>query len=391
MAITIGDNGGSGALTNAGGTVTAVSACSAGNLIIAFVSLTATSSSFESNPPTVTSNVVTGNMILAGFVDPVGIGKPVAYFYGIATSAAIPSVTIGSLAGLGSGAGHAGIAWFKGFTGTPILDSAINLSASGSGTTWSGPSPSSTANPELILGGLECSGANANTDVWNEVTFGGISNVEWAYVVAAAAPPVTDTWSGTLNASVNWSAFTVGFTGAITGATLVASGQAVAAGAGALRTTSGSYTQILLDDPGHIGGSDQINMGTGPGTGTGDTGEVAFTKLKQWAADANANFGKLFPLRSVQTPITGFAISAAVGITQVILNPAGTLATGTVTLPANPADQQSFVLVTTQTITALTVNTSDGTTLNGAPTTQSANTAVRWLFVASINAWVREQ
>lgn len=178
-----------------------------------------------------------------------------------------------------------------------------------------------------------------------------------------------------------------------------AGGAALAGAASDTTTASGALTTggpapfapIVLDNAGHAGGSDQIGLGSGPNTGTGDAANLAFTKLKQWAADANSMMAQLYGTRSVQTPTTGFTIAAAAGVTQLVLNPAGTLATGTVTFPPNPGDNQPFSLMTSQTITALTANTSDGNSINGAPTTLSANTAVRWRFITSLSKWFREQ
>jgi hypothetical protein len=125
-----------------------------------------------------------------------------------------------------------------------------------------------------------------------------------------------------------------------------------------------------------------INMGSGPNTGTGDSLDVAFPKI-------NTMMGQLFPNRSTQTPVTGFTLTPAQSVTELILNPAGTLASGTVTLPPNPGDGQIFEIMSSQTITAFAVNTSDGTTINGAPTTLSNTSAVTWIFIASLNAWFR--
>lgn len=151
--------------------------------------------------------------------------------------------------------------------------------------------------------------------------------------------------------------------------------------------TAVPFAPLLLDNAGR---SDQISMGSGPGTGTGDNANTAFTKLKQWAADVNMMVTQIYPARSLQTPVTGFSIAAAANITQLVLNPAGTLATGTVTLPQSPGDNQPFLLMTSQTITALIVNTADGATLNGAPTTLTANSSVKFRFQASLNTWFRE-
>jgi hypothetical protein len=167
----------------------------------------------------------------------------------------------------------------------------------------------------------------------------------------------------------------------------------VVLGAAYLPSAPAPFAPILLDDSGHsTGGSDQINMGTGPGTGTGtgDTAQVAFTKLKQWAADLNTVQAQLFPVRSLQTPVTGFSIATTVGVTLLVLNPAGTLASGSITLPQGPADNQPFMIMTRQTITALTVNTADTSTLSAAPTTLAANTSVKWRFMASLNTWFKE-
>jgi hypothetical protein len=175
------------------------------------------------------------------------------------------------------------------------------------------------------------------------------------------------------------------------GAALAGAASDTMSATGVLTAPAAPFEPILVDSASHAGGSTAINMGTGPNTGTGDPVDIAFMKIKQDMADINTMMGQLFPSRSVQTPTTGFAIAAAVGVTKLILNPAGTLAAGTVTLPPNPADQQPFVAATSQTITAFTANTSDGATLNGAPGTLAANTSVRWVFEAALNTWFREQ
>lgn len=53
-------------------------------------------------------------------------------------------------------------------------------------------------------------------------------------------------------------------------------------------------------------------------------------------------------------PLTGFTITARNG--KLILNPAGTLATGTVTFPISPPDGAMFQLMSTQTQTAITLS-----------------------------------
>jgi hypothetical protein len=136
-------------------------------------------------------------------------------------------------------------------------------------------------------------------------------------------------------------------------------------------------------------GANQINLGTGANTGSGDPLLTAFGKLAQDDTDLNIMVDQLFPNQSVQTPVTGFSITPAQAVTRLILNPAGTLATGTVTLPANPGDDQPFEVMTSQTITAITFTPAAGQTLNSAPTTLPANKSAEWRFIAPLNAWFR--
>lgn len=76
----------------------------------------------------------------------------------------------------------------------------------------------------------------------------------------------------------------------------------------------------------------------------------------------------------VYVPLTGFTISPI--SPNLILNPAGTLATGTVLLPANPADGQKLSITSTQTQTALTVTAATGDSVVGGPTALVAKTPV---------------
>ena len=74
----------------------------------------------------------------------------------------------------------------------------------------------------------------------------------------------------------------------------------------------------------------------------------------------------------------------------LLLTPTGTFATGTITMPAlaNCIDKQEVLVTTTQTVTSLTV-APNGNTVNGAPTTLTANTFFRLRFDAVNHAWYR--
>jgi hypothetical protein len=60
-------------------------------------------------------------------------------------------------------------------------------------------------------------------------------------------------------------------------------------------------------------------------------------------------------------PVTGFAITMT--SRQLLLNPAGTLATGAVTLPLNPPDGCIAEITTTQQLTSFTVSANTGDSL----------------------------
>lgn len=90
------------------------------------------------------------------------------------------------------------------------------------------------------------------------------------------------------------------------------------------------------------------------------------------------------------TPTTGGTVvltNVLVDLYTLVLTPAGTIATLTVTLPtATPRDGQRITVTTTQDITAITFN---GPTLSGAPTTLLANTFVTFVYQSTTTTWYR--
>jgi hypothetical protein len=92
---------------------------------------------------------------------------------------------------------------------------------------------------------------------------------------------------------------------------------------------------------------------------------------------------------SLQVPTTGFSITVGAGVSALLLNPAGTLATGTITMPAAPIDGQIVRLGTTQTITTLTLSPNAGQTISGAVTTLTASAPATYQYVVSITKWIR--
>ena len=77
-------------------------------------------------------------------------------------------------------------------------------------------------------------------------------------------------------------------------------------------------------------------------------------------------------------PLTGFSITPQSAI--LVINPAGTLATGTVVMPTNPTDGQTLTIFSTQTQTALTLTPGTGDTVNSGTTALVAGTPVKYRY-----------
>ena len=88
-----------------------------------------------------------------------------------------------------------------------------------------------------------------------------------------------------------------------------------------------------------------------------------------------------------QVLTTGFTYTFASGTQTLVMNPAGTLATGTITMPAAPADGMSITIESTQTITAITVQGNTGQSIVGAPTQLLPNQPLSWVYRVTNTTW----
>jgi hypothetical protein len=88
-----------------------------------------------------------------------------------------------------------------------------------------------------------------------------------------------------------------------------------------------------------------------------------------------------------QVLTTGFSYTFAAGTTALIANPAGTLATGTITMPAAPADGMVITIQSTQQITALTVQGNTGQSLVGGAITMRANQPESFIYRLTNTTW----
>jgi len=87
-----------------------------------------------------------------------------------------------------------------------------------------------------------------------------------------------------------------------------------------------------------------------------------------------------------QVLTTAFTYTFAAGTTVLVINPAGTLATGTITFPAAPVDGMTVTFSSTQTITALTL-AGNGKTIVSAATILPANQATTYVYRLSNTSW----
>ena len=103
----------------------------------------------------------------------------------------------------------------------------------------------------------------------------------------------------------------------------------------------------------------------------------------------DGNFGVLQSY-DFQVLTTGFSYTFASGTTTLIANPAGTLATGTITMPGSPADGMVITITTTQQITALTINGNTGQSIGGTQVSlMAANSAMSFVYRQSNTTWYR--
>jgi hypothetical protein len=92
-------------------------------------------------------------------------------------------------------------------------------------------------------------------------------------------------------------------------------------------------------------------------------------------------------------PLTGVTIVMTAEQSIITVNPAGTIAALTVTMPPTLYDGKIVTVFSSQIITALTLNTSNSATfVPAAPTTMAAvNTSYSFIYDKALNQWHRFQ
>lgn len=125
-----------------------------------------------------------------------------------------------------------------------------------------------------------------------------------------------------------------------------------------------------------------------------NNGDVRKVSIGQLLAYFQQQFASPTLSTQLATPSTGFNVAIQTPVSEqqwLILQPAGTLAAGTVTLPLNTQtpDGTEVLVTTTQIITAFTLALNGAANAYGAPTTLAANGSFRVRYYAATNSWYR--
>ena len=92
---------------------------------------------------------------------------------------------------------------------------------------------------------------------------------------------------------------------------------------------------------------------------------------------------------AVQVPLTGFSITMGNTANVLTLNPAGTLATGAVTMAPAPVDGLSVEIASTKAVSSFTLSANVGQTIMNAPTALAAGVGVGYYYNAALSTWFR--
>ena len=137
-----------------------------------------------------------------------------------------------------------------------------------------------------------------------------------------------------------------------------------------------------------VSGGDQLPIYV---PNNGDARKVSVTQLLEYFQTV---FASPTVSTNLYTPATGFNVTVPTPVSEqqwMLLQPAGTLATGTITLPLNTGtpDGTQVLVTTTQIITAFTLALNGAAAAFGAPTTLAANAFFTMRFYQATNSWYR--
>jgi hypothetical protein len=127
---------------------------------------------------------------------------------------------------------------------------------------------------------------------------------------------------------------------------------------------------------------------------TPNNGDARRMPISQLLAYFQQTFASPTLATNIYTPGTGFNITVPTPVADqqwMLIQPAGTLATGTVTLPLNTQtpDGTQVLVTSTQIITTFTLALNGASNAFGAPTTLAANAFFTMRYVQATNSWYR--
>ena len=125
-----------------------------------------------------------------------------------------------------------------------------------------------------------------------------------------------------------------------------------------------------------------------------NNGDARKVSINQLLTYFQTSFASPTMAVNLYTPSTGFNVTVPTPVSQqqwMLLQPAGTLATGTITLPLNTGtpDGTEILITSTQTITAFTLAINGAAQIFGNISTIAAGAAVRYRYYLATNSWYR--
>jgi hypothetical protein len=135
-----------------------------------------------------------------------------------------------------------------------------------------------------------------------------------------------------------------------------------------------------------VSGADQIPVYN---TNNGDARKMSVNALLQYF---QTTFAAPTVSTNLFTPGAGFNVTVPTPVADqqwMILQPAGTLATGTVTLPLNTGvpDGTEVLITSTQTVTAFTLALNGAAQIFGNVSTLTSGAAIRYRYYLATNSW----
>lgn len=91
----------------------------------------------------------------------------------------------------------------------------------------------------------------------------------------------------------------------------------------------------------------------------------------------------------IVTPTVGQSITITAGTSIYIIDPAGTLATLTVTMPASPTNGQAVWISSSQILTLLTLSANAGQSILNVPTTLALGGFCGFAWINAQSKWFR--